>query len=159
TGAEGGGWIAHWIEDTGAGPRARREPVREGDLLTISATARVPAFEVRLRPPDPPAPDAIRTAAGTPLLVVADTHGEYDILVQLLQRQHVIDERLRWSFGRGHLVLLGDVFDRGAHQIEILWLMYQLQADAAAAGGGVELLIGNHEAMVMRGDLRYLHPR
>ncbi len=157
--AEAGGWIAQWVDDTADGPRARREAVAEGGSIAIPAVGDVPAFRVRPRAPGRNAPDAIGTPAGTPLLVVADTHGEYEILVQLLQRQHVIDERLRWSFGRGHLVVLGDVFDRGAHQLEILWLIYQLQAEAGAAGGGVELLLGNHEAMVLRGDLRYLHPR
>lgn len=157
--AEAGGWIAQWVDDTADGPRPRREAVAEGGSIAIPAVGDVPAFRVRPRAPGRNAPDAIGTPAGTPLLVVADTHGEYEILVQLLQRQHVIDERLRWSFGRGHLVVLGDVFDRGAHQLEILWLIYQLQAEAGAAGGGVELLLGNHEAMVLRGDLRYLHPR
>lgn len=157
--ADTGGWTAQWVDETAEGPRARREAVAEGDRITIPAVGQVPAFEVRVRAPARNAPDAIGTPEGTPLLVVADSHGEYDILVQLLQRQGVIDERLRWSFGRGHLVVLGDVFDRGAHQLEILWLIYQLQAEAGAAGGGVELLLGNHEAMVLRGDLRYLHPR
>lgn len=154
-----GGWIAHWVDDTAGGPRARREAVTEGGRIAIPAVGSVPAFEVRLRKPVRNAPDAIGTPQGTSLLVVADSHGEYEIFVQLLQRQHVIDERLHWSFGSGHLVVLGDVFDRGAHQLEILWLIYQLQAEAAAAGGGVQMLLGNHEAMVLRGDLRYLNPR
>lgn len=157
--AETGGWIAQWVEPGEAGMQARRDPVAADGTVTIPAVGQVPAFQVQLRPPAATAPDVIATAPGTPLLVVADTHGEYDILVQLLQAQHVIDEHLRWSFGSGYLVLLGDVFDRGAHQLEILWLIYQLQAEAAAAGGGVELLLGNHETMVLRGDLRYLHPR
>ena len=157
--AEGGGWIAQWVDDTPEGPQARREMVADGDTITIPAADGVPAFQVRLRKPARGTPDAIGTPAGTPLLVVADSHGEFGIFVQLLQGQHVIDESLRWSFGRGHLVVLGDVFDRGAHQLEILWLLYQMQAEAAAAGGGVEFLLGNHEAMVLRGDLRYLHPR
>lgn len=159
TRAEAGGWMAQWVDESPEGPRARREAVSSDGRITIPGVDGVPAFDVYLRTAARRAPDAVGTPAGTPLLVVADTHGEYPILVQLLQAQHVIDERLRWSFGRGHLVLLGDVFDRGAHQLEILWLIYQLQAEAAAAGGGVELLLGNHEAMVLRGDLRYLHPR
>ena len=156
---ESGGWIAHWVDDTADGPRARHEAVADGGRIAIPAVGSVPAFDVRLRGPARNAPDAIATPQGTPLLVVADSHGEYEIFVQLLQRQRIIDERLRWSFGRGHLVVLGDVFDRGAHQLEILWLIYQLQAEAAAAGGGVQMLLGNHEAMVLRGDLRYLNPR
>jgi hypothetical protein len=56
-------------------------------------------------------------------------------------------------------VLLGDVFDRGTHQLEILWLIYELEAQARKAGGAVYLVLGNHETMVLRGDLRYLAPK
>ncbi len=100
-----------------------------------------------------------KSSASTPLFVMADTHGEFEIAAQLLQRQRVIDERLRWSFGKGHLAILGDVFDRGPNQTELLWLIYKLEAEAARAGGGVHLAIGNHEAMVLTGDDRYLNPK
>ena len=49
------------------------------------------------------------------------------------------------------------MFDRGAHQTEILWLLYELEAQSRKAGGAVYLVLGNHETMVLRGDLRYLH--
>jgi hypothetical protein len=93
------------------------------------------------------------------LFVVADTHGEFEILAGMLMKQGVVDRQLHWSFGRGRLVFLGDVFDRGPHQLEILWLIYQLEAQAGKAGGAVYLTLGNHETMVLRGDLRYLHAR
>ena len=91
--------------------------------------------------------------------MVADTHGEFEILAGLLMKQGVVDDRLRWKFGRGRLLILGDVFDRGAHQTEILWLLYELEAQARKAGGAVYLVLGNHETMVLRGDLRYLHAK
>ena len=90
---------------------------------------------------------------------MADTHGEFEIAAQLLQRHGVIDEKLRWSFGKGHLAVLGDVFDRGPNHTELLWLFYKLEGEAARAGGGVHLAIGNHEAMVLNGDDRYLNPK
>jgi hypothetical protein len=101
----------------------------------------------------------VTTRAKAPLFVVADTHGEFEIFADMLIRHHVVDGKLHWSFGRGYLVILGDVFDRGAHQTEILWLIYALEAEARKAGGGVAFVLGNHETMVMRGDLRYLNPR
>lgn len=70
-----------------------------------------------------------------------------------------IDAELRWSFGKGHLAILGDVFDRGPHQTELLWLICKLEAEAERAGGGVHLALGNREAMVLSGDQRYLHPK
>jgi hypothetical protein len=54
---------------------------------------------------------------------------------------------------------LGDVFDRGAHHTELLWLMYKLEAEAERAGGAVHLILGNHESMVLLGDDRYLHAK
>src|SRR5690606_6564243 len=38
-------------------------------------------------------------------------------------------------------------------------LIYKLEAEARRAGGGVHLAIGNHEAMVLTGDERYLNPK
>nr|WP_281423004.1 metallophosphoesterase [Sphingomonas colocasiae] len=90
---------------------------------------------------------------------MADTHGEYEIMVELLQAQKIIDRKLGWSFGRGHMVVTGDIFDRGPHQLQILWLLYKLEDEARKAGGGLHIVLGNHEAMIVRGDLRYLHPR
>lgn len=136
----------------------RRETLRDG-RVTVSAVGPRPAFQVHLRPAPLPAPAILPLGAQTPMFVMADTHGEYEIATELLLRHGVIDERLRWAFGRGHLVVTGDMLDRGAHQIELLWLLYALEGQAARAGGAVHVLIGNHEAMVMRGDLRYLHPR
>jgi hypothetical protein len=40
-----------------------------------------------------------------------------------------------------------------------LWLIYKLEEEAARAGGGVHLALGNHEDMVLRGDARYLNPK
>jgi hypothetical protein len=56
------------------------------------------------------------------------------------------------------LVVLGDVFDRGPNQTEIFWLLYKLEAEAAAIGGRVHLVLGNHEMMVLQNDLRYTLP-
>jgi hypothetical protein len=119
----------------------------------------LPPVYARLRPPAGAAPDSVTFSAKSPLLVIADTHGEFEILAQMLIQQKVISQGLSWRFGPGHLVVLGDVFDRGPHQLEILWLLYELEAQAAKVGGGVHLVLGNHETMVLRGDLRYLHPK
>lgn len=152
-----GGWAAQWSVPGDAGPQVRRKSVTIGQQLTLPAVGDLPAFKVRLRSPATAAPDTVSVPPATPIFVVADTHGEYEILAQLLKQQKIIDDQLQWTFGRGHLVFLGDVFDRGPNQLEILWLIYQLEAEAAKAGGGVYLLLGNHETMVLRGDLRYLN--
>lgn len=139
-------------------PRKVVRPV-DGAAFTMPAVGRFPAFQVTLRPPAESTPDVVTVAGGQPIFVVADTHGEFEILAEMLQRHGVLDEKLRWKFGRGHLVVLGDVFDRGPNQTEILWLLYELEAQARKAGGGAHLLLGNHESMAMRGDVRYLNPK
>lgn len=89
----------------------------------------------------------------------SDFHGQYDVMNQLLKNNHVIDDNNHWSFGNGHFVITGDVFDRGDKVTEILWFLYRLEQEAEIAGGKLHLLLGNHEVMVLNGDLRYLHPK
>jgi hypothetical protein len=153
------GWEVVSVEPSAKGPVPHRERLAANSLVTVPSVNAVPAFPVKVRGPAPVAPDDIKVPDDTPQFVVADTHGEYEILVAQLQKHGVIDGRLRWSFGRGRLVVLGDVFDRGPNHLEILWLLYKLEAEAAKAGGGAHLVLGNHEAMVMTGDLRYLNPK
>lgn len=90
---------------------------------------------------------------------VSDIHGQAELFLRLLSAQGVVDGHGRWSWGKGVLVITGDVLDRGPTQVEALWAIYRLEQEARAVGGRVELLLGNHEVMVMGGDLRYLHPR
>lgn len=128
--------------------------------ITVAAVGDVPAFTVPLRPVvDAQAPDTLPLDPSTRLMVMADTHGEYEIVVEFLRRQGVIDADLNWAFGDGQMVVTGDIFDRGAHQLEILWLLYKLEGEARAAGGALHVLLGNHENIVLRNDLRYLHAR
>ena len=92
------------------------------------------------------------------LYVFGDTHGEYDSVVLLLRNAGLIDENLKWTGGRKHIVFLGDVVDRGRRVTQLLWFIYRLEQEAKQAGGAVHMLLGNHEVMVMLGDLRYVHP-
>lgn len=152
------GRLEAWsVEGTPDGARKRSVPVAVGAKIVVPSVGELPAFSVTLRTPAANSPEVVTTQNPPPLFVVADTHGEFEILVGMLRQHRVIDALLGWSFGRGQLVFLGDVFDRGAHQTEILWLIYELEAQARRAGGAVHFLLGNHETMVMRGDLRYLH--
>ena len=93
------------------------------------------------------------------ILAISDIHGEYEYLVDLLRNTKVIDDNNHWSWGDGHLVIVGDVFDRGNMVTECLWLIYQLELEAKAAGGAVHYLLGNHEHMVMTNDLRYVNDK
>jgi len=154
-----GQWVARWVDAGGRDAVARSQPVTVGKEFTVPAVGACPAFKVRVRKPEPVAPSEVRFPKQNPLFVLADTHGEYQILCEFLQKQRLIDSSLHWVFGRGHLVVTGDIFDRGPNQTEILWLFYQLEAEAKRAGGGLHLLLGNHEVMAMRGDTGYLNDK
>lgn len=93
------------------------------------------------------------------IAAISDIHGQYASMKQLLQANAIIDTELNWTFGDGHLVITGDVLDRGDQVNEALWLLYKLEAQAEQAGGKVHLLLGNHEFMVIANDLRYVHPK
>lgn len=93
------------------------------------------------------------------ICAISDIHGEYEKYLDLLKSQGVIDKELRWSFGKGHLVVLGDCFDRGDQVTELLWHIFGLEKQADRAGGKVHLLLGNHEVMVLGEDLRYMNDK
>ncbi len=90
------------------------------------------------------------------VFVVGDIHGKYNNLVSILQQGKVIDASLDWIAGRGHLVIMGDVFDRGHDVIKSLWFLYRLERQARESGGELTLLLGNHEVMIFTGDTRYV---
>ncbi|NII29866.1 redoxin domain-containing protein [Pseudoflavitalea sp. X16] len=91
------------------------------------------------------------------LLAISDIEGNLGAFVSLLLASHVIDNTFNWTFGDGHLVLLGDFFDRGSQVTEVLWLVYSLEQKARQKGGWVHFILGNHELMNLSGDLRYVH--
>ena len=90
------------------------------------------------------------------IVAVSDIHGAYDALVATLQEAEVIDKRLAWSGGKTHLVITGDVLDRGPDSRRVMDLMIRLEHEAPLAGGRVHQLLGNHEVMNLIGDLRYV---
>lgn len=97
---------------------------------------------------------SIYPAAGK-LIAFSDIEGNFDAFRKLLQSNKVIDENFNWTFGKGHLVFAGDMFDRGNQVTECLWLMYSLEEKAKAAGGYVHFVLGNHEIMNMQGNHYY----
>jgi hypothetical protein len=92
------------------------------------------------------------------IVAVGDVHGAYDQFLEILRAATVIDARNRWIGGRTHLVQTGDVLDRGADSRKALEFLRRLARDAERAGGRVHALLGNHEAMRLLGDFRYVVP-
>jgi hypothetical protein len=92
------------------------------------------------------------------VVAFADVHGAYDDWTTLLQELGVVDAQLNWSGGNTHLVSLGDLIDRGPGSRKVVELLMQLDKQAEQAGGAVHMVLGNHEVMVMSGDLEYVSP-
>ena len=93
------------------------------------------------------------------IVCISDIHGQYDLALNILKNNKIIDDNLKWNFGDGHMVIVGDIFDRGDKVTELLWFVYYLEEQAKKAGGKVHYLLGNHELMVLENDLRYIHEK
>jgi hypothetical protein len=83
------------------------------------------------------------------IFVIGDVHGQYDKLIQLLQRAKLIDARLDWCGGSNRVVFMGDFFDRGPNGVSSVELVMAMQRQAVNAGGHVHALMGNHDALVI----------
>ncbi|MEI8704381.1 metallophosphoesterase [Pseudoalteromonas sp. B62] len=103
--------------------------------------------------------DIIEFTGVSKIAALSDLHGQFDLMKQLLTNNKIINNEGKWSYGDGHFVITGDIFDRGDKVTEILWFIFELEQQAKQAGGSLHLLLGNHEVMVLNNDLRYLHAK
>ncbi len=87
-----------------------------------------------------------------PIMAISDIEGGYQTFRDFLIQNQVIDNNLNWTFGKGHLVLVGDFVDRGWSVTQVLWFIYKLEQAAEKEGGYVHFIIGNHELKNMQGD-------
>lgn len=94
-----------------------------------------------------------------PILAISDIEGNFRTFRDFLINSGVIDTNLNWTFGNGHLVLLGDFVDRGASVTQVLWLIYKLEHEAAQAGGRTHYILGNHEIKNLQGNYLSSHKK
>jgi len=87
------------------------------------------------------------------VIAVGDLHGDYEHFITILKDKDInlVDDGLNWIGGKTHLVQIGDVLDRWDYAKDIFDLIKKLEKQAAAAGGMVHMLIGNHEEMNITG--------
>jgi len=90
-------------------------------------------------------PASRKTAKGERIYAIGDIHGRYDLLRDIL--------RLIEAHSRGlpapeslHILLLGDVVDRGPDSAKILRYLHEWTKHAR----GQVMLLGNHEEMMLR---------
>ena len=143
---------AVWIEDGQKEIRVfpKGEEIRDEALTPWLGDIRT--FEPHSPPPS-------NVAQPDKVFVISDVEGQFETMRTMLRSNGVIDEKDRWTFGKGHLVTVGDMVDRGEQVSEVLLMMWRLSKEAVQVGGRVNFIIGNHEAMCLGGDLRYVHPR
>ncbi|MCK5146491.1 metallophosphoesterase [bacterium] len=125
--------------------------------LMCHVTAIQDSFTVILKE-DLPIPEDQYQLPGK-ILAISDIEGNFKGFKMILQGAEVMDDRYNWTFGTGHLILVGDLFDRGESVTECLWLIYRLESLAEEVGGSVHFILGNHDIMNMIADTRYVHPR
>ncbi len=81
--------------------------------------------------------------------VIGDIHGCAAAMRALLRRIGLVDAEAAWSGGDATLIFVGDFVDRGPDGLAVLDDVVRLEREAAAAGGAVAGLLGNHDAMFL----------
>ena len=79
------------------------------------------------------------------ILAIADLHGDLQQAHNALQLAGATNADGQWIAGSCVLVQTGDLVDRGDDSLAVVDLFEDLKAKAAAAGGEVVTLLGNHE--------------
>ena len=129
-----------------------RRLMRQVGLILSAVLVAMPGPAMALPSRNPSPPEARRIVA------IGDLHGDCGAWRDIARAARLIDARNRWVGGSAILVQTGDVTDRGPDSLKIIRDLQRLQREAARAGGRVVVLVGNHEAMNVTGDLRYVHP-
>ena len=92
--------------------------------------------------------------AGGKIVVLGEVQGAAHTVTDLLRSMGLVDGETHWSGGHAILIQTGDLMDGGVAVRDTLDLFMRLQVEAPAAGGKVIVLLGNHEAMNILGELR-----
>ncbi|SFH01863.1 Calcineurin-like phosphoesterase [Duganella sp. CF458] len=146
--ASDGIWSASWFcED-----RVQQQQLT-GSQLTIDCAGKRSAYPIGTTMPAVagvmPMPDRVA--------VLSDIEGNLAFLDGALAKLGVTDGGGAWAYGQGHLVIVGDAVDRGRDAFAVLWRLYSLAQEAQRAGGGVHMVLGNHEQYILRGNTSRAH--
>lgn len=97
------------------------------------------------------------------IVVIGDIHADYEVLLAVLKKAGVINDKLEWIGGKTYLVMIGDLVDgkaridnwNGDSDIKVINFLSKLIKLAKRKGGDVIILLGNHEFMNIRGNFTY----
>ncbi len=90
------------------------------------------------------------------IVAIGDLHGDVHAARLALQKAGAIDPEESWIGGELHVVQVGDILDRGDHELAIMELFSRLAEEAVRHNGAVTVLNGNHEIMNVQLDFRYV---
>jgi len=155
-----GQWLAHTLRgdrDEGFWVEARHHPQTAPFQFEVIFPLDDSRFLVQASPEFATPPT--RYQDGQPILAISDIEGNYRTFRDFLINAKVIDNDMNWTFGKGHLVLVGDFVDRGPSTTQVLWFIYKLEQSAKPHGGRVHYLLGNHEIKNLQGDFQAAHKK
>jgi hypothetical protein len=119
---------------------------------------KIPVFhQTYTIPTAPPTPESNDYRKVKKLFIISDIHGQFEWFKKLLINHKIVNKKMKWKFGKGHLVIVGDIFDRGDLVTEALWTVHQLAQQARKKGGRVHYLLGNHEVFNLQNFYRDSH--
>lgn len=95
-------------------------------------------------------------ASSSKIIAIGDIHGDFDAYAAIITDAGLVDDKMNWAGGDTILIQTGDIADRGPDTRKIIEHIQKIQKQAPRHGGQVITLVGNHEAMNMTGDLRYV---
>lgn len=97
------------------------------------------------------------------IVVIGDIHADYEILLAILKKAGLINDKLEWIGGKTYLVMIGDLVDgkaridnwTGDSDLKVINFLEKLIKKAKQKGGDVIILLGNHEFMNIQGNFSY----
>ncbi|MBU1107088.1 MAG: metallophosphoesterase [Candidatus Riflebacteria bacterium] len=104
-------------------------------------------------------PAWVEITGASRIYAIGDVHGAFDELTATLGALKIANRtspdsfRFRWTGGDSLLVFTGDFNDRGLHTKQVYDAVMDLQQQAEKAGGRIIVLMGNHEAMMLNGQV------
>ena len=102
--------------------------------------------------------DVVSPRKGQRIVTFGDVHGDLAALANFLKTAKLLDDQFNWCGGDTLLVQVGDILDRGDHELACFYLLCRLSKQAQQASGGVIILHGNHEALNAVGLFNYAFP-